>query len=87
MKYDLEYNVTFHGLKKWSMSLFEKYGWMLLAKRDKYQYKISTYKQSIQHLIKAIEERITLTSSEERLLDLHILLKNMKTLHQHAQKI
>ena len=88
MKYDtLQYNVTFHGLKKWSAALFEKYGWMLIAKRDKYQYKISSYKQCIQHIINAIEERVKFTSCPERLLDLHIMLKNVKTLHSNAQKL
>ena len=51
-------DVTFRGLNKWYISMFEKLGWMVLAKEKGMSYKLPTYKTSLQKLKCAIEKKI-----------------------------
>ena len=81
-----EYNVTYNGLHQWSKDMFEKLGWMLLAKRDGYSYKIETYKKSIEHLLNALDEKIKCTHDSDRIEDLKIIHMNVQTLKEHVDK-
>ncbi len=81
-----EYNVTYHGLHCWSKAMFEKLGWMILAKRDGYSYKIETYKKGIEHLLSALDEKIKCTHDADRIEDLQIIHKNVQTLKEHVDK-
>jgi phage major head subunit gpT-like protein len=42
---------TLHGLLDWHKALIEKLGWMVLAKGNGHDYKITNYKKSIDHFI------------------------------------
>jgi hypothetical protein len=42
--------MTFKGIHKWHASMFEKLGWMILAKEKGMTYKIAPYKMSLQKL-------------------------------------
>ena len=71
----------------WSKQMFETFGWMLLAKRDKRALKLEAYKESIQHLINALEERLKSTKCHDKKHDLGVLLKNAKTLQKKSNDI
>lgn len=58
---------------------------MVLAKRDKRGYKLECYKKSLKHLISAIEERIGMTESADRILDLKELHLNAMTLMEFVK--
>ena len=49
---------TMLGLHEWYTAMFEKLGWMILAKHKKYNDKISAYKNSIKHLKAELEQKI-----------------------------
>ena len=80
------YNVTHHGLHHWSKAMFEKLGWMLLAERDGHHHKIASYKRSLAELVEAIEEKIKCTHDADRIEDLQIIHKNVKTLVEHVNR-
>lgn len=62
------YCATFHGLDKWFVHVFEKAGWMFLARaiamdpkctaeeRSEAQHKIKAYSNEMKHLIKALSK-------------------------------
>jgi hypothetical protein len=83
-EHEHKYNMTFHGLNHWMVSMFEKLGWMVLAERDGHHHKIVSYKKSLSELVEAIEEKIKCTHDEDRMEDLHIMHKNVLSLVKHV---
>lgn len=77
---------TFHGVHKWYKHTFEKLGWMVLADAKGYDYKVETYKKSIDNLIKTMEHLMTEYENHNRLHDLRVLLMNTKVLQEHVEK-
>lgn len=75
---------TCHGLHKWYVSMFEKLGWMLLAKRNGWHDKIDTYKNSVHRLEEAIVNKHKHTKDTDRKIDLEIMLKNVQVLREHV---
>jgi len=75
-----KYAGTYRGVQKWYTALFEKYGWMVLAEAKGYNYKIETYKRSINNLIKTIEHIMAEYENQNRIHDLKVLLMNLKVL-------
>ena len=86
-KEDLKYSVTTRGLGRWMKAMFEKFGWMLLHKRDGRSYKVAAYISDLAHFDAAVRERILRTNDKDRKLDLEIMLKNAKTLHDGANRV
>jgi hypothetical protein len=85
------YNTTIHGLHEWFKHVFEKFGWMILAKREMIHNKDSHIRKDMKHkvqgygimmrnLLKALEERIKMVHEEDRRDDLQTMIKNTKTL-------
>ncbi len=83
---NIEYPITFCGLQKWYVSLFEKFGWMILAKRDKHNHKIENYKFAVLHLHEALVEKKENTYDIDTKNDLEILKYNIETLINHVKK-
>ena len=71
---------TFHGLHHWHKEIFEKLGWMVLAKAKGMDYKISVYKKSIDHLIKSIKHVSAEYEEADRKHDLNVLLMQAECL-------
>jgi hypothetical protein len=67
---------TFHGLHHWHTKMFEKLGWMVLAKAKGYDYKIAAYLKSIEHLVASIEHVISEYHDEDKIHDLRVLHMN-----------
>ena len=77
---------TFHGVSHWYKHLFEKLGWMILAKNHGYVDKIVAYKTSIQRLRQAIEHKLKTSHDHDRKEDLRIMHTNLIILEKHAEE-
>ena len=78
---------TFHGLHHWHKEMFEKLGWMVLAKAKGMNYKIDVYKKSIDHLIKSIKHVSAEYEEADRKHDLNVLLMQVECLKDTVSKI
>lgn len=81
-----EHETTFHGIQKWFEYVFEKLGWMILAKRNGYDDKIASYKNSVKRLHTAIESKMKIMKDKDRKIDLAILKADIETLMEHISK-
>ncbi len=77
---------TMKGLNSWYKSVFEKLGWMILAKEHGMTDKVKVYVNSIYRIHMAIDQRIKKTSDSDRMEDLRIMKKNVEILLAHVQK-
>jgi hypothetical protein len=66
--------------------MFEKLGWMVLAKEEGLDYKISTYKKSLARLIASIKHVSSEYESADRKHDLHVLLLRVMCLKDFVDK-
>lgn len=78
---------TMQGLLKWSKTLFEKLGWMVLtyshSRGNMYSIsKIQNYKESIKECIMEIQVKINQVQEKDRRDDLQITLNNLMILQQ-----
>jgi Mg2+ and Co2+ transporter CorA len=77
---------TFKGLNTWYKSVFEKLGWMVLAKQYGMTDQVNVYVNSIYRIHMAIEQKIKKTQDSDRLEDLRVMKKNVQILLAHVQK-
>ena len=77
---------TFHGLHHWHKSMFEKLGWMVLAKAKGYGYKIVDYKKSLKHLKDSIEHVMREYTESDRKHDLKVLHMQVCCLIDYVNK-
>ena len=82
-----EHAATFHGLHEWHKAMFEKLGWMVLAKAKGMHYKLPVYKKSIDHLIKSIQHVSMEYKDADRKHDLNVLLMQAQHLKEIVAKI
>ena len=75
---------TCHGLHEWYVGMFEKRGWMILAKRNGWNDKIYTYKYSVHILEEAIIDKHKHMKDADRKRDLAIMLENVQCLKEHV---
>ena len=88
MNIDMDNNAlrtTLHGLECWTTAEFKKLGWMVLAKRNGNDYKISAYLKTLDELIKNLKARMEITQETDRKLNLHILKHNVWCLRSVAE--
>jgi len=82
------YNATLFGLHKWHTHVFERLGWMLLAKAHGKDNQIKCYCDSVDaleaELLLRLKNDTDLAGSHKK--DLQILLKNVMVLKQHIKK-
>jgi predicted lipoprotein len=79
-------DATMHGLHHWYSEMFEKLGWMILAKDRGMTDKIHTYVNSLHRLATALEQKVAKVHDVDHKEDLLIMWKNTKILLEHAQK-
>jgi len=75
---------TFHGVHHWFKAVFEKLGWMVLAKAKGYDDKIAVYKKSIERLMKTLEHLSEEYESKNRKHDLNVLMMHVKVLDTYV---
>ena len=80
------HNPTYHELKKWYQDMFEKLGWMILAKYYKYNDKIKMYKSGVMNLRDCIAKKHSKIHDLDRKDDLKIMLTNVEILIKHINK-
>jgi len=79
--------MTFCGVSEWHKSMFEKFGWMLLAKEKGYGFKVVAYKKGIDHLIMTIKQLMGEYYDNDKKHDLAVLLMNVECLKANAAKM
>ena len=75
------HDCTFLGLHEWHNNMFEKLGWMIMAKSHNNDLKINTYIDSIKNLQECLHAKINNTIDQDRKNDLKILLDNTECLN------
>jgi len=80
------HDVTFLELHKWTEKMFEVFGWMLIAKKNKNQLRIDAYLDGLKKLEFHLNDKILKIKSENKKNDLIILLNNVLTLSSFAHK-
>ena len=86
MKMHGEFQHTLCGLHHWYEAMFEKLGWMILAQRNGWQDKVSTYKNSVHRLCEAIAKKIKEVREADRKDDLKIMWQNVMELKEHIAR-
>ena len=71
---------TMQHVNCWHKAMFEKLGYMILAKAKGYDYKISTYKKNVEHLHKTICHLMGEYQDPDRIRDLNVLKLNVECL-------
>ena len=79
-------DATFHGIQAWYVDMFEKLGWMILAKHRGMTDKTETYKHGLRRLLMAVEKKMRDTKDFDRKQDLKIIHENTMILCEHAEK-
>ncbi len=77
---------TMKGIHHWHTRMFEKLGWMVLAKEKGYGYKVDTYKKSLDHLVKTIDHVSAEYENRNRKHDLRVLRMNVVCLQDFVKK-
>jgi hypothetical protein len=86
IKYKCKNPATFHGLNEWYENMFEKLGWMILAKnKGGMRDKIVSYKKSIDRLCEHLECKIMQVTEKDIKEDLIIMLENVQILRNHVK--
>ena len=80
-------DTTFHGLGCWYKYLFEKLGWMLLAKSYGHDIQINAYKNSIDELINHLNTKHKKIRDKDKKDDIKIILNNTKILKLYVDKL
>lgn len=86
MEVRMHCEATYMGLHNWTHAMFEKLGWMVLAKAYGQDFKVNAYKKSLNYLLKSIDGKIKKTHDPDKIADLQVLQKNVKVLQAHVSK-
>jgi hypothetical protein len=66
--------------------MFEKLGWMILAKARGHEYKIVAYKHGVKHLHECIDHLMTELTEADRQHDLKVLKMEVEVLEDFIKK-
>jgi hypothetical protein len=87
MKHQLPMHMnTMAHLNHWHCKMFEKLGWMTLAKAKGYDFKVSAYKKSVEHLHKSILHVMKEYQDPDRIHDLNVLRLEVECLMETIHK-
>jgi len=67
--------------------MFEKLGWMAMAKKHNHNLKISAYLEGIEHLSKCLDRKLRDTKDYDRRNDLQVLIDNTHCLRDCAHHL
>jgi ribulose kinase len=80
-------NATFYAFNVWYKDMFEKLGWMVLAKSwGGMEDKLISYKKSIHRLEHKLACKMNEVHDPDKKDDLYIMWKNVQVLKAHADK-
>jgi len=81
------YAGTYHGVHKWYIAMFEKLGWMLLAKAKGNHSKVAEYKKSVDRMIRTMEHIKSEYEDHNKIHDLNVLLMNSRVLQEYIKNL
>jgi len=81
------YSSTMPGLVMWHKAMFEKMGWMILAKAKGMNDKVRAYKTGVDDLVKSIQQTSKEYEDHNRKHDLNVMLMQAKLLQKSVHKI
>jgi len=79
-------DVTLKGINKWFKSVFEKLGYMIIAKSKGMSDKIQVYINSVHRLKEAIEDKKIKVYDADKVEDLRIMSSHLDILLKHIHK-
>ena len=77
---------TSHGIHKWSNAMFEKLGWMVIAKAKGYDVKVAEYKKSLTRLLETIKHVSAEYENMNRKHDLNVTRVYVEHLRDYVMK-
>jgi predicted lipoprotein len=77
---------TYQGIQKWYVSVFEKLGWMVLAKDRGMTDKVTVYIHSVIQIEMAIQQKLKKTVDPDQKEDLVLMGKNIRVLLKHLKE-
>jgi hypothetical protein len=77
-------SMTLDGLTKWYAHLFDKLGWMVIAKAKGCSSKLTQYKKSIDHFLTTAKKVKSEYENHNRKHDIDIYVANMEALKRHV---
>lgn len=86
IKFSHNPDYTYPGLVQWYHAMFERLGWMILAKDHGFNDKIAMYKKSVHRLKEGLEKKLRDIENNDKRQDLEIMLRNLEVLIKHANK-
>lgn len=81
------YSATMPGLVMWHKAMFEKMGWMILAKAKGMNDKVRAYKTGVDDLVKSLQQMSKEYEDHNRKHDLNVMLMQAKLLQKSVHKI
>jgi len=79
-----EHAATMRGLYGWYQAMFEKLGWMVLAKAKGHATKVAEYKRSINRLLDSLTHVMSEYKDHNRIHDLNVLHMHVMVLRDFA---
>ena len=77
---------TMFGVNRWFRAMYEKLGWMVLAKAKGLDQKVVEYKRSLKRLVRMIEQLMSEYMNVNRIHDLRVLHMEAKALLAYVNK-
>jgi uncharacterized coiled-coil DUF342 family protein len=71
----------------WHKAMFEKMGWMILAKAKGMNEKVRAYKTGVDDLVKSLQQMSKEYEDHNRKHDLNVMLMQAKLLQKSVHKI
>jgi len=78
---------TMAGLVGWHKAMFEKLGWMLLAKAKGMNEKVRAYKTGVSDLVKSLEHVMKEYEDQNRKHDLNVMLMQARLLKKNVDRM
>jgi hypothetical protein len=75
------------GLVGWHKAMFEKLGWMLLAKAKGMNEKVRAYKTGVSDLVKSLEHVMKEYEDQNRKHDLNVMLMQARLLKKNVDRM
>lgn len=80
----LGHSATFNDLTQWYTHCFEKFGWIILAKKHGYHNKVNCYKNELTRLKQALQSKVNNIQDTDKKNDLQIMLNYISILIDYS---